>query len=461
MNKHLLSALLAGGIAAVATTTTQAQANDALLNKLVSKGILTKQEADELKTESDAGFDKSYRARTGLPEWVTSLKLSGDVRGRAEGFWTANGSDAADNYNNDRWRMRYRLRFGVTATLKDQLELGFRLTSDDAVGSFGGDPISANTTYQDNASKKFVYIDQAYGKWTPLKGDRGSLSATIGKMANPFDLSTLLIDDDYTPEGVALQGVYNLNKSHTLKFNGGFFWLDEISQGSDSENDSFFLGAQAKWDAKWTDRIDTSIGATILAITDEQTLTNFSIPNVNVGNTRLANGALEHDYTPIILDAALTYTFDSAPLYKGKFPVRVAGTYVHNPGASEHNDAYEAGIAFGKSGKKGTWDFSYRWRRMEADSWFEEITDSDFGGFYQAGLANASSAPGSIGTLTGYRPGPGTQGHILKASYSPYDAITLGVTYYLAELIDAPNVGTKRDPQSLMSRVQLDMVWKF
>ena len=26
-----------------------------------------------------------------------------------------NGSDAADNYNNDRWRMRYRLRFGMVA----------------------------------------------------------------------------------------------------------------------------------------------------------------------------------------------------------------------------------------------------------------------------------------------------------------------------------------------------------
>lgn len=461
MNKPLLTALLAGGIAAATTATAHAQANDALLNKLVSKGLLTKQEADELKAESDAGSDKSYRAKTGLPDWVTSLKFSGDVRGRAEGFWTANGSDAADNYNNDRWRMRYRLRFGMTATLKDQLELGFRLTSDDAVGNFGGDPISANTTFQDNSSKKFVYIDQAYGKWTPFKGDRGSISATIGKMANPFELSTMLIDDDYTPEGVALQGVLNLNKNHTLKFNNGFFWLDEIAQGSDSDNDSFLLGSQVRWDAKWTDRIDTSFGAAILAITDEQSLTNFSVPNVNVGNTRLSNGALEHDYTPLIVDGALTYTFDSGPLTKGKFPVRAFGTYLHNPGASDRNDGYEAGVQFGKSGKKGTWDFSYRWRRMESDSWFEEITDSDLGGFYQAGLANANSVPGTTGTLTGYRPGPGTQGHILKANYSPYDAWTLTVTYYLAELIDAPNVGSKRDPQSGMSRIQLDAVWKF
>jgi hypothetical protein len=455
MNKQLLLALLVGGVATT-TTTAQAQANDALLNKLVAKGVLTKQEADELKAESDAGFDKSYRAKTGLPDWVTSLKFSGDVRGRVEGFWTENDSPLAENYNNDRWRMRYRVRFGAVATFKDQLELGFRLTSDEGVGTggaFGGDPGSANTTFQDNSSKKFVYIDQAYGKWTPFNYEKWKLGATIGKMANPFETSTMVFDDDYTPEGVALHGLYNISKDHSLKFNGGFFILDEIAQGGDAGNDPYLIGGQLRWDAKWTQRLDSSLAVAMYAIVDEQSLTNFSVPNVNAGNTRLANGALLHDYTPVVVDAAVTYTFDSAPLYKGKFPVRALGSLMHNPGPSDANNAWEAGVAVGKSGKKGTWEMSYRYRRIEADSWYEEFTDSDLGAFYETISANT-------GLGTGYRAGTGTKGHIVKGSYSPFDALTFSVTYYFAELINEPIVDSSH-AESGMNRIQIDAVWKF
>ncbi len=455
MNKQLLTALLAGGIAAT-TVTARAQSNDALLKKLVNKGILTKQEADELKKETDSGFDKAYHAKTGLPDWVTSLKFSGDLRGRVDGLWTENDSPAAENFNNDRWRMRYRVRFGAVATFKDQLEMGFRLTSSDGVGSggaFGGDPISANTTFQDNGSKKFVYIDQAYGKWTPLNYDQWKLGATIGKMANPFETSTMVFDDDYTPEGVALQGLYNVNKDHALKFNAGFFLLDEISQGADASNDPYLIGGQLRWDAKWAQRLDSSLAVAMYAIVDEQSLTNFSVPNVNAGNTRLANGALLHDYTPVVVDGAVTYTFDSAPLYKGKFPVRALGTIMHNPGASDANNAWEAGVAAGKAGKKGTWELSYRYRHNEADAWYEEFNESDFGAFYQTISA-------TTGLGTGYRAGTGTKGHILKGSYSPYDALTLSVTYYLAELIEEPVVGATR-AESGMSRILIDMIWKF
>jgi hypothetical protein len=53
----------------------------------------------------------------------------------------------------DRSRFRYRIRPGIVATIKDNFEVGFRLTSSEAQGTFGGDPISGNTTFQDNASK--------------------------------------------------------------------------------------------------------------------------------------------------------------------------------------------------------------------------------------------------------------------------------------------------------------------
>jgi hypothetical protein len=96
--------------------------------------------------------------------------------------------------------------------------------------SFGGDPISGNTTFQDNGSKKFVYVDLAYGKWTAFNNALWSGTLTLGKMQNPFVFSDMVFDGDYTPEGFAQQFAFNLGADHSIKFNLGQFMLDEISQ---------------------------------------------------------------------------------------------------------------------------------------------------------------------------------------------------------------------------------------
>lgn len=428
-----------------------ARANDALLNKLVAKGILTKEEADELKKESEASFDKAHRAKTGLPDFVTSLRLYGDVRGRFEGFYFDNDTDGAPN--EDRNRMRYRLRVGALASFKQNLELGFRFISSEPQGSLGGDPISGNSTFQDNGSKKFIWIDQAFGRWSPVINENWKMSGTIGKMENPFALSPLVFDDDYTPEGVAITSSHKLNAEHALRLAGGFFWLDEINQGEDANNDPFLLGAQARWDAVWSPRWESSLSAALLAITDERTLTNFAVPNSNAGNTRRADGTLATDYIPAVAEASITYYLDSFAGYKARFPLRFGGTFLHNTGASTDNMGYELGITAGKAGKKNTWEASYRWRYMERDAWYEEAVDSDFGAFYEV-------AQPTLGAGFGYRAGPNTRGHIFRAAYSPADAFTFGVTYILAELIDAPEVGGS-ETESLTSRVQVDAVWRF
>src|SRR5260370_5003652 len=119
----------------------------------------------------------------GLEAWLTAMKFTGDARGRLKGFYGNNPLYP------DRNRLRYRVRFGVVANLLDDFEAGFKLTSDDAASGGAnneGDPISGNTTFQNNGSKKLIYIDQAYGKWSPLKGPNLTGSLTVGKMENPF-----------------------------------------------------------------------------------------------------------------------------------------------------------------------------------------------------------------------------------------------------------------------------------
>ena len=440
-----------------------AQSADALINKLVEKGILTVKEADDLREEADHDFKTSYKAESGMPDWLTALRFEGELRGRFEGFYSDNSEFT------DRNRFRYRARFGVKALFQNNFEVGLRLTSSERAGNFGGDPISGNATFQDNAAYKHVYLDRVYAKWTPIDGPLWSASGTFGKMANPFSfvnigLGDAVFDPDYSPEGLSQQFTYEMNPSHTLNLNLGQFILDEVGGSS---NDSFLLGAQVRSESKWSPKVRTSMGFTALAIAgDDALLTEPShspyngVPNINRGNTRTPippagtnpgyGGALATHFNPVVLDAGITYTLDSAPFYSGPFPITAGGLFMHNPAASRKNDGYQLGIMVGKSGKKGLWDVSYRYKSLEADVWYEELVDSDFGAFYEGGLAGS-------GFGAGYGAGTNVRGHIIRANYSPYDALTLGLTYFLTELVDPVHGQSESD----MGRVQIDAVWKF
>ena len=335
MNRPLLDRATLGLCAAAAslslTAGSQAQSADALIDKLLEKGILSADEAKELRVEADQGFTKAYQVKSGMPEWVTSLKINGDFRGRFEGFYSDNPAFV------DRNRFRYRLRLGVTATLKDQLEVGVRLGSGDLEGirdlRTGTDPISGNQTFQNNASKKGVFLDLAYAEWSPLNTTEWSGNLTIGKMENPFVFSDAVFDHDYTPEGVGLGLVYRFSQDHSLALNAGGFVLDEISADSD---DPHLVGAQLRWNAKWSPRIASTAGAGAMVIGGPENLRNGDVPNINAGNTRtpLPDGALVYNYNPVVVDAAITYTLPQFPLYHAPFPIRLGGDYIHNPAAA-------------------------------------------------------------------------------------------------------------------------------
>src|SRR5260221_6626172 len=94
------------------------------------------------------------------------MKSNGDVREVFEGFYGDNPLFT------DRNRLRYRVRFGVVANLLDDFETGFKLTSDDTASGCAhneGDPISGNTTFQNNGSNRLIYNDQASGKSSSLR----------------------------------------------------------------------------------------------------------------------------------------------------------------------------------------------------------------------------------------------------------------------------------------------------
>ena len=293
-NPHQI-ALFAGAMALMALTpNTHAQTSvDALLNKLEQKGILTVDEAKELKAENEqysaADLNKAMNSKFQMPDWVTGYKIYGDFRGRYDEVASTDGN----THFVDRIRFRYRLRAGLIVSMKDNLEVGFSITSGDpapppAVLQCAGNPSRITARFRITARKRDVYFDTAYGKWTALNSDGWLLSTTIGKMYNPLQFTPMVFDPDWTPEGVAVQGGYTFNDQHSILVNGVAFVEDEEVGGADtgSVRTPALFGGQAIWNANWTKKIGTSLGIGGYAIINQTNLTTATVPYINQGNTR-------------------------------------------------------------------------------------------------------------------------------------------------------------------------------
>jgi len=464
-------AIFAGAAALMALTPqTHAQSSvDALLNKLEQKGILSVDEARELRTENEQGsaddFNKALGAKFPMPDWVTSYNLYGDFRGRYDEIIANGPVTSATSYNggNTQIRLRYRMRVGMVVTMKDDLEVGFRLGTDDAGSTAtGGNPLSNNSTFQGNGSKKFIYVDAAYGKWTPINDGTWMAAGTFGKMNNPFVFSPMVFDPDYTPEGGALQATYKINDKNSVAFNSAAFVLNQFNT-----RDPFMYGGQIIWTANWTPKIATSLGIGALDIANINqgaisqgggagTTTAVGY-DTNLGNTTTLAGLggipiLVNHYNPVIADASVVYTLDSFPLYTGAFPIKLAGEYMANPCVSSGNSGWWAGVTLGKSGKKGSWDISYRYQYLEADAWWDQIVDDDNVARFLT--TPTSPVPNTTVSAVG---GTNIKGSLIKFDYSIYDSLTFTFTCYINDLINNPSPGTPTDAMHTMA----DLMWKF
>jgi hypothetical protein len=106
-----------------------------------AKRNIERKGGNELKEESDKDFKIAFAAKTGLADWVNSFRITGDIRGRYEGFYGDNSNFIERN------RSRYRARIAFIASMLNIFEAGLRLTSGEPVGGFGGDPISGNSFF--------------------------------------------------------------------------------------------------------------------------------------------------------------------------------------------------------------------------------------------------------------------------------------------------------------------------
>jgi hypothetical protein len=208
----------------------------------------------------------------------------------------------------------------------------------------------------------------------------------------------------------------------------------------------------SQWDEAWS----TVVGAGYFGITHADQLTAAHVANVNRGNTRTRTGVLAHGYRPFYGEAALTRSLDRAPGYAGRFPITVSADLLRNPAAPAQNDAWSAGLTLGRAGRAGQWEFAYRRHWLEADAWWEEPLDADYGAYYRSvppGWNNdAASLAGGHGSGTNLR------SHSFRTSWSPTDYLLFNANLFVNDLIRKIPAGST---DTAAKRVQIEGTVRF
>jgi len=325
------------------------------------------QQKEQSPTEKLDDVAKQKTEQATLPEsfkWIEKIKLSGDLRYRHDHQDAQNSSGGWEN-GVDRDRLRARLM--LEAIVNDQWDVVFRI----ATGS-DKSPVSTNQDLEDGFSKKDIWLDLAYFDWHPAAGK--GLNVLGGKIRNPFyrvGRNEMIWDTDLNPEGIAGQFSKPLNDADRLFVNGGGFWVDESSAGADTSlwgaqtyikrdlgDSDYLLGGASYWDyGNLQGRGDLK--------------STWGSPSDFFGNTS-SGGLYASDYD--IVEAFGEYGFKCAQM-----PIAVFGSWVRNLVASTSEDTgWLLGAKLNTAADPGSWEFSYDYRKLEADAVVGGFTESEF-----------------------------------------------------------------------------------
>jgi Putative porin len=198
------------------------------------KAQLREEIKEEVMTQAR---DENWAAPRTLPEWVSRFRLFADLRTRYEGDFFPGGNDntgAFPNFNvintgppfditgttfspqlnvdQDRHRIRLRVRFGVAADLGDNFTGGLRIatgennspvTTNQSLGA-------ANSAQGGNFSKYAIWLDRGFVKYEVGGTPDADFAAWIGRFDNPWFSTDLIWDDDLGFDGIALSGQYTV-----------------------------------------------------------------------------------------------------------------------------------------------------------------------------------------------------------------------------------------------------------
>jgi hypothetical protein len=285
-----------------------AQADSALLDALVKKGVLSDQEAQQIQAQDEKEYNTTAASKISLPSSIKTITFYGDLRLRYEmrdgstaAGYTGNGGarlTAADSEDRNAWR--YRLRFGVKGTLYDNFFFGIRAATNptydrsgnvtfghsDAAGPFG-------------KGQSLLALDQVYLGWHPTD----DITLTGGQMPNPLYTTSLIWSEDLNPAGAAEQwdhtfddnlevfatagqfvyqaaagnGITNGLGSGSSNYNT-FMYAEQVGFKYNFDKNTFFKAAATMYTYSGT---DGSSSATTVAGLYSTAPLNFAAPNAS------------------------------------------------------------------------------------------------------------------------------------------------------------------------------------
>ena len=120
MNSLTKRMLAVAGLLALGLTFARAQSDGALLDALVKKGVLSDQEAEDIRADEAKEFATTPAGKLAVADYIKQITFYGDGRLRFDGLSQQNHYEA----NNINDRERYRLRFGVDYAYSNHLKAG-------------------------------------------------------------------------------------------------------------------------------------------------------------------------------------------------------------------------------------------------------------------------------------------------------------------------------------------------
>jgi Putative porin len=482
---------------------------DALLDKLVAKGILTTDEAAEIKkqslTNSPANVNNAEASKFKLSSVFKDAELYGDLRLRFESRSAKLGPEADSIYDaENRWR--YSLRIGLRGDLVDDFYYGLRLETSpnqrSAFNTFGNGGGSSSTYYGpfSKANNYGVFVGLAYLGWRPAQW----LDVSLGRLSQPLYTTSMVWDSDICPEGAVEKIKYTVGPADFFATLAQYVYQDtspasdyQIQGGSSaallgdfSDQNAYMLA----WQLGATYHVDTNLSAKAAPVIytyvgHGNASDGFYGPFVGQGiggytfapgsptsgiPGAIGNGGIEsYNQTGInnlaIVEIPMEVNFKLAWLDARLFgdvslnlqgddrarAAYAAGGKAAFPGGLQLNQsqAMQAGLAvgnnlglvYGTMAKKGTWEARVFWQHVEQYALDPNLLDSDF----FEGRGNM-------------------QGIYTAFAYSFTDAIIGTIRYGLAGRING-NLGTGgynadlplANPITRYQLIQLDLTMKF
>lgn len=343
-----------------------------------------------------------------VPEWVERLHWEGDIRVRfqsdqygknnaAATTFQAAGQTNVTNTTDKRDRERVRARLGLLAKVTPGVSAGFRLTTGNT-----SDPVSTNQTLGTYENKYTLVFDRAYLKLDPSEW----LTASAGRIPNPYFSTDLVWDDDLNFEGLAatLQTPASSNVPFRPFVTVGAFPLQEIEQSvTDKAKDKWFWGAQAGFEWRVSSDTRLKLGAAYYDFKNVEGIANTTGSTLYDKTAPLyrQKGNSVFDITPGATDTwALASKFTlvnlTGSLDLAHFdPVHVilTGDYVNNTGFNQSEilartaqniepktKGWQGRVTVGMPSIKlrHDWQAHFGYRRLDRDAVLDAFTDSDF-----------------------------------------------------------------------------------